>query len=304
LDKLDADLLKALLVNNGVPPGTPVLRRSFRSIARELGVDQGTVRNRMKNLQRDGVLTSWYLGLSPGVSGSGVVNVWFAVDPALKAGVTERLLSERRVERVCDYLGPKLSAVVIVAKGEEPSSAMKEVAALAGADAVLLGAASATARSILLKETDVAIIGRLRGNPLSSYSSISKALRLSERTVRRRVAKLSGDGTIYALPVLDLKSLRGVIAVELVVDYTSSESRSAVNSLLSSKLGDDIVFSGPSGKSGYFALLARNVSAVDQLAKWVGQQSGVKGARVSILQDVILSRTHYDSRSSLAIVGS
>jgi len=54
LDALDIGILKILLANNGVPPGVPVFRKSFRSMAKELRVDQATIRSRMKRFRSRG----------------------------------------------------------------------------------------------------------------------------------------------------------------------------------------------------------------------------------------------------------
>jgi len=47
------------------------------------------------------------------------------------------------------------------------------------------------------------------------------------------------------------------------------------------------------GPFGYFALLAENLSQREQLAAWYKRLVGLKGVRVSALQDVILSPEHY-----------
>ena len=89
MDRLDFAILKALLVNNGVPPGVPVLRKSFRSIARDLKVDQATVRARMKKFRASQVLRGWTLGINPGTRGLHIGQVWLGVEEAEKADVTK-----------------------------------------------------------------------------------------------------------------------------------------------------------------------------------------------------------------------
>lgn len=295
LDELEIGILRALLVNNGVPPGTPALRKSYRSLAKELRVDEGTIRNRMKKLQSRRILRGWYLGRSPAATGAGMVYAWFSVKPDSKHRVIEELLASPSVERVCDYVGARLSVVIAVEKGTDPSATLEKAALAAGPDAHLAGSTMINAVPTVIGETDLAIVAVLRRDPWTPFSSIARELRISERTVRRRVSKLAENGIAYMLPVIDLKALQGVIPAELVVDYGSDEGRSAANRRLYAKLGEDLIFSGPSGRVGYFAFIVRNVSAVERIAKWANDQPGVKHVSASVLQDVILNPRYYDA---------
>ena len=94
MDRLDLRLLRSLVVNNGVPPGIPVLRKSFRSMGKDLGVDQGTIRKRIRRFQENHILKGWYLGVNPGVEGNDIVHGWFEVKgESAKCELIGRLLS-------------------------------------------------------------------------------------------------------------------------------------------------------------------------------------------------------------------
>jgi len=300
MDRLDLRLLKSLLLNNGVPPGIPVLRRSFRGFAKELGVDQGTVRKRMKLFQESHVLKGWYLGVSPGITGHNVVHAWFEVKTdSEKTRLIERLLTVKHVERVCNYLGPKISLVLLLRKGANPDSATKLVESEAGPLAILHKQGLVTVAAYLAKQTDLAIIECLRRDPWKPYSGVAEEIGVSSRTVKRKVSRLSEDGAIYMLPIIDLKALQGIIPVELVVDYASPESKTIANSRIMSHLREGLVFFDTRGSYGYFALVVTNVSQVEQIARWAKQQQGVGDVHTDVLQDVLLNRSHYGSRDSL-----
>jgi DNA-binding Lrp family transcriptional regulator len=123
---------------------------------------------------------------------------------------------------------------------------------------------------------------------------VAKELGLSAKTVKRRIARLSEDGAIYLLPIVDLKALQGIIPMELVVDYSSPEMRTEASARIRSNLRDELMFSDASKPHGYFALVVSNISRVEQIAKWVQQQKGVKDVHAEALQDVILNRIHYE----------
>lgn len=221
MDRLDLRILKALLVNNSTPPGSAVLRKSFRSMAKDLEVDQGTIRKRIKKLQEKRRLNGWYLGVSPGLTGQDVVYAWLRVEPeSSKASAIQRLLSVPDVERVCSYLGPKLSFVLLCEKGADPMVSLGRLAKLTNLDQALHKQAVIRLPANELKETDGAIIASLRLDPWKPYPSVAKELGLSAKTVKRRVTRLTEEGGIYMIPILDLKALQGIIPVELVVGYS------------------------------------------------------------------------------------
>ena len=298
LDRLDLGILKTLLVNNGVPPpGNPVLKKSFRSMARELGVDQATIRKRIKKFQERRILKGWYLGMNPGLTGQDVFYCWFALEnESEKEGVTERLLSLPDLERVCNYLGPTIKMVLICDKGVDIDGVRNQLSRLAGSRAIMRSHSFLEVPPLNLGETDLRIIGSLRSDPWRPYRIVAKELGLSPRTVKRRVERLSEEGRIYMLPVIDLKALQGAIPVDLIVEYASGESRASVNELITVHVKEELMFSGNFGPVGYFSLMVPNVARVEQIVGWVRRQAGVRHAQADVLQDVILNKSHFQKR--------
>jgi len=289
LDQLDFAILKALLVNNGVPPGVNVLRKSFRSMARELKVDQATVRARMKRFQANQVLRGWTLGINPGIRGQRVGQVWLGVKETEKGEVTRALLSANEVERVCDYFGPVLSFVFLFDEGVDTKPITKRLLRKFGPEITVSREGVIPVPRIDLRDTDASIVRSLWSNPWKPYLRVAEEVRTSPRTVARRVTRMTEQGAIYMLPVIDLKALKGVIPAELVIEYSSSKSKGRANEQIAGRIGNNLVFSDISGPFGYFALLVENLSQLEQIAEWSKEVEGVRGARVGALQDVILS---------------
>jgi DNA-binding Lrp family transcriptional regulator len=279
LDALDRRIVKVLLASNGVPPGSPTVRKSFRSIAKELGVDQGTIRSRMKKLQEQRVLRGWYLGISPAVTGHSVLHAWFEVESGReKAALIEQLLSVRGVERVCNYLGPRISLVLLHSDEKDLEAYMDRISKLARRSRLFHAQGVVPRNRQSLTQTDEAVIGSLQEDPWKPYSVVARELGISARTVKRRVTRLSEAGVIYMLPDVDLKVLQGIIPVELVVAYGEDVRRAGVNAMIASKIRDDLVFSRLSDSHAYFALMVPNISAVEELESWVRRLDGVSDA--------------------------
>jgi DNA-binding Lrp family transcriptional regulator len=295
LDRLDLAVLKTLLVNNGIPPGVRVLRKSFRSMARDLGVDQSTVRARIRRFRECGALKGWSLGTNPGINGLHMGQIWLGVQESDKAGVVNSLLSSNDVERVCNYFGPTISFIFLFQRGTDPQPRLAKLLELAGPGVTVLSQGIIPVPSLLLKDIDASIIQSLRNDPWKSYGRVANEVRASSKTVARKVARMSEDGAIYILPVVDLKALHGVIPAELVVEYSSSKSKGPATARIVSHIGKDLVFSDIKGPHGYFAILVENLSQLEQLAEWCSKEQGVKGIRVGALQDVMLNTKYYQN---------
>jgi DNA-binding Lrp family transcriptional regulator len=265
-------------------------------MARDLGVDQSTVRARIRRFQDSGALKGWYLGTNPGNYGLHVGQVWLGVKESDKIRVIDSLLSSRQVERVCNYFGPTLSFVFLFRGGTDSKPVLAKIVERSGPGVTVLGRGIIPVPSLPLKDLDVSIIRSLQNDPWKSYRRVAKEVRASSRTITRRVAKMSEMGAIYSLPVVDLKALQGVIPAEFMVEYASDGSRRHATTRIVSRLRNNLVFSDVKGPRGYFAVLVENLSQLDQLAEWSRKEEGVRGIQVGALQDVILNTKHYHNR--------
>jgi DNA-binding Lrp family transcriptional regulator len=296
LDKLDLRIMKVMLAGNGIPPGVPVMRKSFRSMAKDLRVDQGTIRSRMKKLRDQGTLKGWYLGISPALTGDSVVHAWLEVEhESDKSRLIDELVSVPGVERACNYLGPRISAVLLYREQKDLELSLKCIAISTRSNKLFHAPGAPGVPHQEIDESDAAIIQSLREDPWKPYAAVAKELRFSAKTVKRRATRLFESGGMYVVPDLDLKTLQGAIPAELVVSYRSDELKAEATERIASHLTGELIFSHVSGLRGYFALAVPNVSMVEAIGRWVGQQSGVLGVHMEVLQDVVLSPSHYKS---------
>jgi DNA-binding Lrp family transcriptional regulator len=273
------------------------MRKSFRSMAKDLRVDQGTIRSRMRKFHEQRMLRGWYLGVSPAITGHSVVHAWFEVEDARdKAGLIEELLSLPGVERVCNYLGPRASLVLLYKSEKNLEASLERISKLVRPARLFHERGALPAGYPNLTETDRAIIGSLQEDPWKPYSVVAKELGLSAKTVKRRVTRLTEAGAIYALPDVDLKVIHGIIPAELVVSYCQSDRRAEVNERIASYIRDCQVFSQISESHGYFALMVPNVSMVEAIESRVRQLSGLSSVHSAVLQDVVLNSVHYRSK--------
>jgi DNA-binding Lrp family transcriptional regulator len=289
LDKLDVKILKELIRNNVMPFPGPSLRKSFREIGRNLRVDQGTVRNRVRKIQEMGILKGWYLGINPFLFGKRMASMWFSVQPqSEKSNVMRKISLIEGVILQCNYLGPKLSAVVCYDTEQGLRKTTELIARIANSEDMFRENKSFLACRNLPNSTDWSIIRSLQQDPWKPYSMVAKELGISTKTVKRRVTKLVEQGAIYLLVKVNLKSFEGIIPADLVVLYDDRMPRDKTNESIVELLGDMLVFADLHDPNhGYFALNVSNASMTEELKRLITKQKGVADARIEILQEVV-----------------
>jgi hypothetical protein len=113
-------------------------------------------------------------------------------------------------------------------------------------------------------------------------------LGVSSITVKRRVARMNRSKALYLLADIDPKAAEGSLLAHLIVFYDTPSSRSAVNQRISEQLGEEVAFADlDDANHGFYALMLTNISRVREILTWVGQQEGVKRARLDVLQDMV-----------------
>ncbi len=146
-----------------------------------------------------------------------------------------------------------------------------------------------------LTGSDWKIISRLQHDPWKPYSAISKELKISPKTVKRRIETLAREGAVYLLVDMNMKSVEGIVPADLLVFYENSDDNN-INSKLKDKtrlqiaeyLGDQLLFSGMNfaPDMDHFGLILSSISKSQEIQKWAGGKEGIKQAHVSILLDV------------------
>jgi DNA-binding Lrp family transcriptional regulator len=108
LDNLDVRVLRELWQGSVAAPLEPDIRRSYRSMARKLGIDEVTFRNRVRRFQQIGLLKGWLLAVNPTLFGMKVGQLWLGVQSSsAKDDLINELSSMRGVLAVMDVMDPR-----------------------------------------------------------------------------------------------------------------------------------------------------------------------------------------------------
>jgi DNA-binding Lrp family transcriptional regulator len=296
LDKIDIKIVKELFTDFTMPPRNAQVRRSFRSLANSIKIDQHAIRNRIRRLQEQGVIRRWYIAINPAIFGLKTVTLQFFL-PANsdKDKIIQKISSSfPNMGVLCNHLEPKLMVILYYRDAKDLDQDIDELMKITKATCMNKMPKLFTKYGAKLTESDWKIIGSLQEDPWKPYQAISKELKISSKTVKRRVEALAKSGAVYLLADVNMRAVEGIIPADLFIFY---ENRSNINSAVKDKtrlqiteyLADQLVFldANFAPDMDHFGLILSSISKSQEIQKWAGGREGVKQSDISILLDVI-----------------
>jgi DNA-binding Lrp family transcriptional regulator len=285
LDELDVKLFRALVSESLIAPSNVQTMSSLREIARKLGSDDMTVRNRFKKLQEAGCMSIWNLIVNPTFFGYRGVGIRVEAQPeSAKADMVRKLRLIHGVVSLVNYLGAPMRIMLLYDTDESRSRSIELISRITNAEKVTLfkfGVPRSETKR--LTETDVAIIRTLATDARKPNAIVAKELGLSSRTVRNRVEKLRRDKTLFTLPELKVGNISGLIPADLSYSYTNVTMKDSVDRAMLSHFDPFYLWGGLSDpENGYLVLSLPNMGAVHNSLDWAKEQYGVASAHLDI----------------------
>lgn len=276
-------------------PGADI-RRSYRDIAKALGVDEDTVRNRVEGMQKSGFLRGFYVIPNPNLVGVKILQAWFDVPPnRSKKDVIEQVKRVPNVTTIVDCYGQAFYAYVA---GDSDPFLQKSVAlieGIVGAEAHPLVTPGVPPSEYRMSPMDWHIVQSLRRDPRRSCAAIAKALGLSSKTVRRHLEQMVRETALFTFPQIDGRAIRGIVPAVLVVLYNSPTAKAAGDRAVAGRLKEILLGAevGNPEHSVFFPAFG-NVSEADATGEWVRALPGVRFARLDFLVDRMDLHDHID----------
>lgn len=295
MDRIDVKIIKELLRDFVMPPGNVQVRRSLRSMAKSIGIDQHAIRNRIRRLQEQGVIKRWYVVVNPVVFGRRTASLQLFLPPDSDKDKIMQSISSSfpNLAFLCNHLEPRLIVILYYRHDKDLDNNIERLMQITQATHLNKMPRLFTDCKANLTESDWRIIRSLLQDPWKPYSAMSKELRLSSKTVRRRVEALAKNGILYLLADVNMRAAEGIIPVDLIVFYDSGSIDSALKEKtrlqIAEYLQDQLVFldSNFAPDIDHFGLILSSVSKSQEIQKWVSEKEGVKLSDTSILLDVI-----------------
>ena len=264
------------------------IRESYASIAEKIGVDEETVRRRVKRARESGFLKGWKLFLNPHLIGLESTGMQLDIDnEERKADVIKQVEQVNGVVILIDFHGRALRIILYFENETDLDRKIRQINSICGSSTLTRWQGGFPAVDLKMKRTDWEIVKAFRSDPRRSPSEVAGEVGVSTRTVKRRLTVMTENNSIFMLPELDYDKSLGV-ACDFLIICPDETKRNEVNKLMRQKL-ERVVFSLTDVKGfSIFALICPNLSEGEEVQRWLKGLDGVSEVRVDIMRENIL----------------
>ncbi len=279
-DKAYSDLMRELWGS----PDTWNTKKSYIEIAMKLGVDEETVRNRVKHLRDVGFLLGYRLVPNPTLLGR--------VFASLRIEFQDRESKQAAIPRLAEIDGVinigsayDTSVLVTVLADQGPDFSKLIVGLGVEGEVSWVPGLGLRTTSFRMTKLDWEIVSLLLRDAERKLDEIAKQLKVSTRTVKRRLNMMMEETAIFTMPMVDLRKTEG-ISYQLRVQSEQGK-KSEVEKSVVAKIGDVIFRASDSQNGSVFGFTGANVAEGNDILEWVKQQPGVKSASMTIAERVV-----------------
>lgn len=192
-------------------------RVSPLAIGRKLGIDEKTVRLRVKKMEDDGFIK--YYQAMPRLTLFQLKNMntyrFEALNIATKHRVIEHIQELPFIVDATDYLGKVVSVSITGTSSEKIDQVASELANRFELLKWILGSCIIKEPVSVADRLDWQIIQKLRYDALSDINEISESLSITHRMVRYRIKKLLGSDMFLVRAIINSQKQQGLIFYEL-----------------------------------------------------------------------------------------
>jgi DNA-binding Lrp family transcriptional regulator len=265
-------------------------RLSPLAIGRKLGMDEKTVRIRVRRMEDDGFI-KYYQAL-PNLSLFGLntaVSYRFeALNLSTKHKVIENIRQAPFLEEAIDYLGHYVSISIAGQSAEQIEQLSAEMVNNFELSKEILGGRNSKKPLSMPDKLDWQIIQKLRYDAQASTKEISESLSVTPRMVDYRISKLLDSGLLRIRAIIDNQKQQGLIFYELEISIDDGKQFDVVKNL-SNEYGERLwsirtLASGNVLLANFFGF---TLAEPEKAAAFVSRLEGVRSCSLFILKETI-----------------
>ncbi len=208
-------------------------RVSPLAICRKLGLDEKTVRVRVKKMEDDGFIKYYQAMPSLALFNLNCISSYRfeALNILTKYRVIEDLPGVPYITEAIDYLGQIISVSIAGASSEQIEDAAAKLANRFELSKIVLGKRLLKESALLPDKLDWQIIQKLRYDALSSIKDLSEFLSITPRMVEYRITKLLDAGALLIRAIINTQKQQGLIFYELEMSIDEPKQFEVVKKL-------------------------------------------------------------------------
>ncbi len=282
-DTLDLRIMKEI--------GTPHsmqwnVRESYTSIAKRVGVDEETVRKRIKRQEKLGAIQGWRAVIHPNLVGCVDAYVDLEVSNTVRK---EEILSQLElidgVIVITSFEGKGLFVMFYAEPGEALSRKVRLICSICGTRDFTTLNSYLPPCDLKLSATDWKIIWAIRDDPRKNLSEVAKEAGITTRTVNRRLTLLTERRAFFLMGLPNFRQLVGTTG-NFLIFYSDGEKRSSGAKSIVSRF-ENTAFAAITQSALMCNIFFHNLSEAEQAYEWIKTLEEVRRVRMRILKDLI-----------------
>lgn len=282
-DTIDLRIMKEI--------GTPQsmqwnVRESYSSIAKRVGVDEETVRKRIKRQEKLGAIQGWRAVIHP--------NLVECVDAYIDLEVSnaerkEEIVSQLKlldgIIAITNFEGKGLFVMFYAEPGEGLSRKVQLICSICGTPDFTMLDSYLPPCDLKLSGTDWKIIWAIRDDPRKNLSDVAKEAGVTTRTVNRRLTLLTERRAFFLMGLPNFRQLVGTTG-NFLIFFSDGEKRSSAAKKIISRF-ENTAFAAVTQSVLMCNIFFHNLSEAEQAYEWIKRLEGVGKARMRIMKDLI-----------------
>jgi DNA-binding Lrp family transcriptional regulator len=262
------------------------VRESYSNIARRLGIDEETVRKRIKRQEKLGAIQGWRAVIHPNLIGCVDAYVDLEVSNAKR---NEEVLSQLKLLEgiivITNFEGKGLFILFYTEPGEALSRKVQLICSICGTRDFTTLNSYLPPCDLKLSGTDWKIIWSIRDDPRKNLSEIAKEARVTARTVNRRLTQLTERRAFFLMGLPNFRQLVGTTG-NFLIFFSGGEKRSSAAERIISRF-ENTAFAAITQSSLMCNIFFHNLSEAEEAYEWIKKLEGVGEARMRIIRDLI-----------------
>ena len=262
------------------------VRESYSNIARKLGIDEETVRRRLKRAQLAGVLEGFHLIPNPHLFHMESSAVELEVDnEAKKQEIVSQIRLLEGVVLVVDFHGNRLRVVIYYEDDRTLARRIILINSICASRGEIHWTENFPPCDVKMKETDWLILRSLRREAKKRLEDVADEVHISTRTVKRRSEGMIEGNAFYLMPITSYEK-SAVVICSFTVDCPDPQQKKAADMSIKSLL-QRIIFSNTSAKRySVFSVLCNNLGEAESIQEEIAGVKGIGSVKMGIVRKV------------------
>ena len=266
------------------------VRETYSSIAGRLGIDEETVRRRLKQAERLGSLPSWKMMVNPQLIGCQAANIHFKVGyEGRKSEVISELSWMDGIVKILDFHGDKLLLTLYYQDVYSLQSKVDRIISISDSPNPDIWELVFPEPQVRMTSADWRIISSMLEDARKSLKLVSESVGLSVRTVERRLNKLTEGNAVYLQGMPNFSKFVGLSCVFIVYCADEKDKRTVDRTILSRVRRIELATTSPRQYST-FVTLFDNLAESDDFINWINGLEGVKRVSMGIMKELIIEQ--------------